>query len=168
LSNIPLEINIVLSNIKIRSLASVAAGFMTLGALAGCGDWPVDLEGESYVLAHINGQLPGPYPDPALSPDVFEVTAGTLTLRANGTLSLELVVRCRSPLPTGTQCSVEGDGREIMLGRYERAPGADDGVVELAGRSYPASFGSGRVTVVIGNPPSMGFSGPRYTLEFRR
>jgi hypothetical protein len=151
---------------KMRRLASTAVGCVALVAVAGCGDWPVDLGGESYTLVHINGQLPGPYPDPALSPDVFEVTSGELTLRTNGMLSLELVVRCRTSLPAGTECSVEGDGREVTIGTYERASEGPEGTVHLAGRSYPATFAAGEVTLVIGNPPSMGF-GPRYTLEFR-
>src|SRR5690606_24232443 len=78
----------------------------------------------------------GPYPDPIAPIDAFEVVEGTPTLRSDGTLRWEFVARCRTNLPPGTECHMEGDGRTVVEGTYSRA----EGRVEIASRSYPASF----------------------------
>ncbi|HEX7089269.1 MAG TPA: hypothetical protein VF192_03995 [Longimicrobiales bacterium] len=133
-------------------------------AAAACDDSPSEPDEEVYTLATVNGQpLPGPYPDPFSADNAFEVVEGTLTLRSDGTMTQELVARCRTDLPPGTECRVDGDGRTAVEGRYSRA----DGQVELGDRSFAASFGTDRVTITLGGPPSLGFVAT-FVLEYRR
>lgn len=88
---------------------------------------------------------------------------GTPTLRSDGTLRWEFVARCRTNLPPGTECHMEGDGRTVVEGTYSRA----EGRVEIASRSYPASFETDRVTITLGGALSLGFVAT-FVLEFRR
>lgn len=133
-------------------------------ALVACERSPIVPGDEVYALATVNGSaLPATLPSGLSGHDVFEATAGTLTLRANGTVSETLTIRCRSPLPPGTTCEVTGDGRVTREGTYDRA----EGRVLMEGRSYPATFEDHRVVITYVLPPSSGFS-PGTVLDFRR
>lgn len=134
-------------------------------------DSPVDEGPERYALVTVNEQpLPAPYPDPFLYPQgtqpsegVVQVATGTLDLRANGALRMELVMQCASQRPAGTQCEVEGDGRNVYEGSYSLS----EDRVQIGDRQYPAQYASDRVEITIQVPPSEGVW-PTFALEFRR
>jgi hypothetical protein len=136
-----------------------------LFALSACST--VDLpEAEVYALATINdATLPGPHPDS----DFIEVTSGSLTLHADGRVTAETVVRCKSSLPQGTTCEIEGDGRMTSVGTYSAA----EGWVQFGEPSWqgdgqaPAEFETDVVRITYFRPPSQGFS-PTYQFEYRR
>lgn len=138
----------------------------------GC-DSPVDEGPEPYALVTVNEQsLPAPYPDPFLYPQgspqpsegaALEVASGTLDLGANGTLRMELVMQCASPPPAGTECEIEGDGRNVYDGTYSLS----EDRVQIGDRQYPVVYGSDSVEITIQVPPSAGVW-PRFVLEFRR
>jgi hypothetical protein len=145
-------------------LRSFGLGAALVALVPACGDSPVAPIGDVYHLATVNGEpLPGPFPDPQLPPNTFEVTAGTLTLRADGTLHQTLTMRCRTPLPAGTECHVDAP-HHVYHGRHSRA----EGHVELGGREFQADFQANRVTITLSYPPSMGFFMPTFVLEYRR
>jgi len=137
----------------------VTALLLTLGA---CDDSTAGPEGEVYELETINGNaLPGPYPDPMGCCTSFEVVAGELTLRSNGTLTQELTVRCKT-------CTVTGDGKESAEGTYSRT----EAYVEYPGgpfgkSRFPADFADDAVTIHVGYPPSHGLF-PSFDLVYRR
>ncbi|HEY8469463.1 MAG TPA: hypothetical protein VIL18_07465 [Longimicrobiales bacterium] len=144
--------------------ATAALALAAVVAAAACDDPPSGPDEEVYTLATVNGQpLPGPYPDPLYPIDIWEVVEGTLTLRSDGTLTWEFVARCKTDLPPGTECQMDGDGRFAVEGRYSRA----EGQVELGERNYMASFETDRVTITLGGPPSLGFAAT-FVLEFQR
>src|SRR4051812_22150195 len=97
--------------------------------LVGCGD-SSGPGGETYTLRSIAGDpLPAPQAPDLLfyrDPSPFEVLAGSLTLRPDGTLTETMQLRCRSPLPVGFTDGDVGDGRSSREGRYSRA---DESVV---------------------------------------
>jgi hypothetical protein len=142
-----------------RYLQSILAA---TALLAGCGD-SSGPDGETYVLQSIGGDaLPAPYaPDLLIyrPPSAFEVIAGSLTLRPDGTLTETMQLRCRNPLPVGfTECDV-GDGRNSREGTYSRA---DESVVFDNGAEFetdprrarfPATFEANEVTIYYGSPP---------------
>jgi hypothetical protein len=129
-----------------------------LSAACGSSTSPAD---EPFQLVSINGApLPGPYPDPYCCA-VLEVTAGSLTLRADGTAQSTLDRRCRATLPAGTTCQVTV-ARETGQGRYSRA----DGYVELGSSRFAATFEPDRVTVDVADPTSSGLT-PMFRLEYR-
>jgi hypothetical protein len=133
-------------------------------ALSAC-DSPTDVAGTVYTLATVNEQaLPAPFPDPYLPPETFEVTSGTLTLRPDGTFSQALVMRCRTPQPSGGECEVHGDGRVTTEGSYSRTAGS----VSFDDRQFPATFEPALVKIDLGFPASHGAFMPRFVLEYRR
>jgi hypothetical protein len=95
--------------------------------------------------------------------DVFEVTSGILRLNTDGTLSQELVIGCKPIVGTGGECDVPAQAMVSQSGTYSSA----EGRVEIAGRSYAASFEPARVTITIAVPPSQGLF-PRFELEYRK
>jgi hypothetical protein len=138
---------------------------VALSAAVSACDSPAGLDGTVYTLMTVNSQpLPAPFPDPFMPPNTFEATAGTLTLRSDGTFVQVLVMRCRTPQPTGSECEVHGDGRLTMAGSYSRT----DGWVDTGDRQFLATFDAGQVTIDVAYPPSMGVQMPRFLLEFRR
>jgi hypothetical protein len=118
--------------------------------------------GDVYALASINGEpLPGPYPAGDFH-QVLEVTAGGITLHADGTFESWWRIRCKSDLPQGSECEVTND-REEMSGTY--TPGS---VSFTGGATFDADFEETRVVVYMRTPPSMGFAPPPFVLEYRR
>jgi hypothetical protein len=151
-----------------RLRRSAFAGMVPIAALTvavpAC-DSPTDVGGTVYTLATVNEQaLPAPFPDPYLPPGTFEVTSGTLTLRPDGTFSQTLVMRCRTPQPSGGECEVHGDGRVTTEGSYSRTAGS----VSFDDREFPASFEPALVTIDLGFPASHGAFMPRFVLAYRR
>jgi hypothetical protein len=138
-------------------------------ALSGCGDSPSAPAGDRYTLATINGApLPGPFPDVFGLATALEVTAGTLTLRTNGTFRETLTIRCKSPLPPESTCELTGPVTIEAEGIYSRA----DGYVRYPEGAVPdtqfaAVFSDDSVTITIVLPPSQGGSAS-FVLEYRR
>lgn len=148
-----------------RRMAPVLGSMAIVGfAAAGC-DSPVDLDPDLYTLTSVNEQsLPAPYPDPYLPTDSqLAVASGTLRLNDDGTLDMELVIQCASPLRPDTTCEVEGDGRRAHRGHYSPW----DDYVHIEARQYPAEFLEDRVRITFQKPMSQGL-GPVYVAEFRR
>jgi hypothetical protein len=150
-----------------RALAVlIAAGTV---AVAACGDSPSEPAGDRYTLATINGAaLPGPFPDVFGLATALEVTAGTLTLRTNGTFRETLTIRCRSPLPPESTCELTAPVTIEAEGIYSRA----DGYVRYPEGAVPdtefaAVFTDDSVTITIMLPPSQG-GGASFVLEYRR
>ncbi|HSJ06850.1 MAG TPA: hypothetical protein VK936_09110 [Longimicrobiales bacterium] len=138
-------------------------------AVAGCGDSPSEPAGDRYTLTAINGApLPGPFPDVFGLATALEVTAGTLTLRSNGTFRETLTIRCRSPLPPETTCELTGPVTIEAEGVYSRA----DGYVRYPEGAVPDTefatvFTDAAVTITVVLPPSQG-GGASFVLEYRR
>jgi hypothetical protein len=149
-----------------RALAVLLAAGMI--AVAGCGDSPSEPAGDRYTLATINGALPGPFPDVFGLATALEVTAGTLTLRTNGTFRETLTIRCKSPLPPEATCELTAPVTIEAEGIYSRA----DGYVRYPEGAVPdtefaAVFTDDSVTITIVLPPSQG-GGASFVLEYRR
>lgn len=148
----------------LRALVVVAAL-----ACTGCADSPSGPGPEVYSLTSINGApLPGPFPDVFGLSAVIDVTAGTLTLRPEGTFREVMTIRCRSPLPPGTECEITGNGTIEGDGVYSRSEGFvryPAGPVPDA--HFPAAFDGSTVTIHLGLPPSLGGSAS-FVLEYRR
>lgn len=145
----------------LRILVAILFAVIVTGA---CDKSPSDEGDQVYTLIAINGQpLPGPFPDPRLAQNVFEATSGHLRLNSDGTLEQVLAMRCKTPSPPQTQCSVSGNGSVSSEGRYFRAEQS----VELEGVRFAANFESNHIRIEIGYPPSQGFL-PRFILEFHR
>ena len=148
----------------------VGTAVLTGVGIAGC-DSPVDQGPEPYTLVTVNQQsLPAPYPDPFLYPQgsqpsggAFQVASGELVLGADGALGMELVMQCASPPPAGTECDIEGDGRNVYEGSYS----LDQDWVQIGDRQYPVGYGPDSVEITIQVPPSAGMW-PMFVLEFQR
>jgi hypothetical protein len=135
----------------------------TAAVTAACDSSPVTPGDETYALVSVDAQpLPAPLPDPLAPVNMFEVTAGSLTLRRDGTFVKRYTARCRANLPPNVECSVSGDGPQVT-GTYSRA----DGWLQLDGRYYTAAYEQHRVVVEVALPPSIGLY-PRFTAEFTR
>jgi hypothetical protein len=156
----------------LRSRVRLAARALLLFAamVAAACDSSTRPEPEAYALASINGAaLPAVY-DFGVGFTAFEVTDGSLTLRPDGTLTLTLAVRCRSPQPPDTECQVEGDGIDTVHGTYSRA----DGWIRLADTAptgdvrWEAEYGAGLIRMTYSRPPSLGFAPAHTVFEFRR
>jgi hypothetical protein len=149
-------------------LRGTATRLALVAAVAGTGpacDSPTELVGTAYDLTAVNGQMvPAPFPDPFLPPDTFEVVAGTLVLRPDGTFAQDLTIRCKTPQPVSSECQVEGDGRVRTEGHYSRTEGS----VVVGGRQFPATFRLDEVTIDLVFPPGQGALMPRFLLEFHR
>ncbi len=136
---------------RVRAVWVRAAGALcALAALAGCGDSPTNSDGERYTLKTVSG-VSLPAPDP--TSNVVDITAGALELRADGTLTEEMTVRCKSNLPPGTTCQLINGGRSSRVGTYSRT----EGWVRFGDFQVPAAFTSRSVTITYGCPPSQGF-----------
>lgn len=134
-----------------------------LALLPACGDGPTESK-EQYTLVTVNDKpLPAAYPDPLMPQGSVNVSAGTLTLKADGTLSGSFTMQCPTPAPPGTTCEITGDGKSSFEGTYNRA----EGHVVIAGRQYLAVFGSNRVDITIQLPAYTGYW-PTYRLYFKR
>ena len=143
---------------RAAAFVAVAAGLM----LTSC-DLPTKSSVDAYALATVNNQaLPGPYPHPEFPVGTFQVTAGELALRDNGTFSGSFTVACAPNLPTSTTCEV-GEPDESFQGAYSR----EEGWLELFGRRYPAEFTDAAVSVRIYVPAYMGYY-PEYNIRFTR
>ena len=103
------------------------------------------------------------FPDPMRPQNVFEVTSGYLKLRSDDTLEQLLVMRCKTPLPPGTQCDVPANAAVSSEGTYSRAEQS----VEIEGMSFAANFESNHIRIEVGYPPSQGLL-PRFILEYHR
>jgi hypothetical protein len=155
----------------LRAQARALTGLLVavVVAVTGCGDSPSEPAGDRYTLATINGApLPGPFPDVFGLATALEVTAGTLTLRSNGTFRETLTIRCRLPLPPESTCELTGPVTIEAEGVYSRA----DGYVRYPEGAVPdvefaADFADDAVTVNIVLPPSQGGSAS-FVLEYRR
>jgi hypothetical protein len=151
----------------VRALTAVLV--MATVAMSACGDSPSEPAGDRYTLATINGgPLPGPFPDVFGLATALEVTAGTLTLRTNGTFRETLTIRCKSPLPPESTCELTGPVTIEAEGVYSRA----DGYVRYPEGAVPdtefaADFTDDAVTINIILPPSQGGSAS-FVLEYRR
>ncbi|HEX5870630.1 MAG TPA: hypothetical protein VFY65_09455 [Longimicrobium sp.] len=133
-------------------------------ALASCGgDTPTKASADTYVLATVNQQaLPAPYPDPLMPAGHFRVTAGTLVLQDDGTLTGNFYVGCAPSSNPGFSCQVE-DPEQSFEGSYSR----EEGWLELGGRRYPAEFTGNGVSVRIFVPSYVGYY-PEYNVRFIR
>jgi hypothetical protein len=130
---------------------------------AACGS-STDVRLERFSLVSVDGEpLPGPYPDPALPVDTYQVTQGQITLNPNGSFLMDLFVRCHPEQPPGSDCFISGDGRQPMVGTYSR----EQGYIQFGTRQYAASFANNRIQVHILIPPSEGLY-PSFVLEFAR
>jgi hypothetical protein len=144
--------------LRTAKLSIIAAGL----TLASC-DSPADTSVDAYALATVNNQvLPAPYPDPAMPAGVFQVTAGELVLRDDGTFSGRFTVACAPSTVPGDTCHVD-DPEQILQGSYSR----EEGWLELGGGRYPAEFTDAAVLVRIFVPAYMGYF-PEYNLRFTR
>lgn len=141
--------------------ARIIGALCALALLAGCGDSPTESSRERYTLKTVSG-VSLPAPDPTTG--VVDITAGALELRADGTLTEEMTVRCRSSLPAGTTCQVTNGGRSSRVGTYSRA----EGWVRFGDREVPAAFTSRSVTITYVCPPSQGFSCPQLVVRYER
>lgn len=147
---------------RVRGLtARVIGALCALAVLGGCKDSPTASDGERYTLKTVSG-VSLPAPDPTTH--VVDITAGTLKLRSDGTLTEEMTVRCRSNLPPGTTCQVTNGGRSSREGTYSRT----EGWVRFGNIQVPAAFTSRSVTITYGCPPSQGFSCPQVVARYER
>jgi hypothetical protein len=143
---------------RAAKLSIVAAGL----ALASC-DSPTETSVDAYALATVNNQaLPAPYPDPTMPAGVFQVTAGELVLRDDGTFSGSFTVACAPSTAPGNTCQVD-DPEQSLQGTYSR----EEGWLELGGGRFPAVFTDALVSVRIFVPASLGYF-PEYNLRFTR
>jgi hypothetical protein len=145
-----------------RRLLLAALFLVPAAALAACDSPTPPRTGDSYALVAVDGELPGPYPDP-YAPTVLETTGGTLTLYADATYAIVFEVRCLADLPPATQCTPPPDGRIGGEGTFDRTAGT----IQVAAHTYAAAFSDSAVTLSIAIPPSQGFF-PSFTVEFRR
>jgi hypothetical protein len=147
---------------RLRRALAAALLLVPSATLTACDSPTPPRTGDSYALVAVNGELPGPYPDP-YAPPVLEATGGTLTLYDDATYAIVFEARCAAALPPGTQCSPPPDGRIGGEGSYDRSAGT----VQVGDREYAANFSDSAVTLSIAIPPSQGFF-PSFTVEFRR
>lgn len=115
-------------------------------ALGGC-EWITGSDGEGiYRLRSVAGE-PLPANTNPWEGSLVEVTEGSLHLRDDGTFTERSAIRCMSPLPPGTECHVNGDGRFTNRGTYDR----ERGTVHFDGAPEPvtARFEGGTVTLVF-------------------
>jgi hypothetical protein len=145
-----------------RRILLAALFLVPSAALTACDSPTPPRTGDSYALVAVNGELPGPYPDP-YAPPVLETTGGTLTLYADATYAISFEVRCLADLPPGTQCAPPPDGRIGGEGTWDRSAGT----IQVGDRAHDADFSDSAVSFSIAIPPSQGFF-PSFTVEFRR
>src|SRR5262245_41919952 len=91
---------------------------LALLLVAACADSPTSPQPGVYVLGSVNGQpLPGPFPNPTMPVNVFEVTSGTLVLNPDGTVVQDLAIGCKP----NTQCDVPAIAHVHHTGTYSAA-----------------------------------------------
>jgi hypothetical protein len=121
---------------------------VAVALVLGACDSTAPVQEDTYNLVSVNAHvLPAPHPQH----DALEITAGSLTLRQDGTAVESLTIRCRADLPPTTQCAVTQPTQQ-RTGTYSAA----EGWVVLEGATYPIEQAGGRITAEYGPPPSMG------------